>query len=66
MRMKPAELRRILARKGALFAEGRGSHVKVRLGSRATVLPMHNKDIPTGTFHVMLRNLGLRKADLEE
>jgi predicted RNA binding protein YcfA (HicA-like mRNA interferase family) len=63
---KPAELRRISARKGTIFVEGRGSHLKVRLGARATVLPMHNRDIPTGTFHAILRDLGLTKADLEE
>lgn len=64
--MKPAELRRIPARKGALFVEGRGSHLKVRLGARTTVLPMHDRDIPAGTFHAILRDLGLTKADLEE
>lgn len=64
--MKPVELRRILARKGAVFVEGRGSHVKVRLGTRMTVLPMHNRDMPTGTFHAVLRDLGLTRADLED
>ena len=63
--MKPAELKRILARKGAVFLPGKGSHVKVLLGGRRTVLPMHNRDMPTGTLHGILKALGLARADLE-
>ncbi|MCK6450320.1 MAG: type II toxin-antitoxin system HicA family toxin [Alphaproteobacteria bacterium] len=63
--MKPAELKRILARKGAGFLPGKGSHLKVRLGGRQTVLPMHNRDMPTGTLHAVLKELGLTRADLE-
>lgn len=63
--MKPAELKRILARKGAEFLPGKGSHLKVRLGGRQTVLPMHNRDMPVGTFRAILKDLGLTRADLE-
>jgi mRNA interferase HicA len=63
--MKPAELKRILARKGAEFLPGKGSHLKVRLYGRQTVLPMHNCDMPTGTLHGILKALGLAWEDLE-
>jgi mRNA interferase HicA len=65
-RVKPAELKRILARKGAEFERGKGSHLKVRLHGRRTVLPMHSHDIPTGTLHAILKDIGLTKADLED
>ena len=64
--VKPAELKRILARKGAAFLPGKGSHLKVRLGGRQTVLPRHNRDIPVGTLHAILKNLDLTRADLED
>jgi mRNA interferase HicA len=64
--MKPAELMRILARKGARFAPGNGSHMKAYLNGRMSPIPVHNKDLKTGTFHAILKQLGLSKADLEE
>jgi len=44
---------------------GRGDHVKVRFGDRATVLPGRKEELRTGTFHSVLKDLGLSKEDLK-
>jgi len=43
---------------------GKGSHARLRLGGRTTFLPLHNREIPTGTLHGILRALGLRLDQL--
>jgi mRNA interferase HicA len=63
--MRSAELKRILAPLGAEFAPGKGSHLKVILRGRRTVIPMHAGDLKPGTLHAILRQLGLRSEDLE-
>ena len=54
-------------RRGLLIAvsEG-GNHTKVQLGDRRAVLPRHPKDLKPGTFHAILKQLGLTAADLED
>jgi hypothetical protein len=69
--MKPADLlrriNRFATRRGLLIAmtEG-GNHTKVQLGDRRAVLPRHPKDLKPGTFHAILKQLGLTAADLED
>jgi predicted RNA binding protein YcfA (HicA-like mRNA interferase family) len=60
-------LRRRATRLGLQHEEsaGKGSHPKVRHGSRATVIPMHRGDLPYGTYRAILRQLGLTERDLE-
>ena len=58
--MTPKELKRWLANLGATFKPGKGSHLKVYLNSRQTVIPMHNKDIKSGTLAAIKRQLGLQ------
>jgi mRNA interferase HicA len=43
--MKSAELKRWLAKQGATFTPGKGSHLHVYLGDKFSVLPMHSKDL---------------------
>ena len=68
--MKPAELLRRLRRLAATrsweitVAEG-GSHTKVMLNGRRSVIGRHSTDLKTGTLHAILRQLGLRPEDLE-
>ncbi len=45
---------------------GKGGHLKVRHDGRATVVPMHRGDLPTGTFRAILKQLGLTERDLED
>lgn len=59
-------LRRLARRRALELVEepGEGSHRKIRLGARRTVVPMHRRDIPTGTWRSILKQLGLTPDDL--
>lgn len=59
-------LRRLARRRGLELVEepGEGSHRKVRLGAHRTVIPMHGRDIPTGAWRAILKQLGLTPDDL--
>lgn len=69
--MKATELLRILRRRASKLSvqheeiEGAGSHLKLRHAGRATVIPMHRGDLPSGTFRAILKQLGLTEKDLE-
>lgn len=59
--MKTNEFRRWLAQQGATFKAGKGSHVKVYLNGRMSVLPMHgSKEIGTGLMEKIKKDLGLK------
>ncbi len=70
--MKSADLLALLRRRATRLGlrheevEGKGSHLKVRHGFAATVIPMHRRDLPTGTYRAILKQLGMTEADLEE
>jgi predicted RNA binding protein YcfA (HicA-like mRNA interferase family) len=69
--MKAADLlrrlRRLATRRGWEFVEtqGAGSHLKVRLRGRTTVIAMHRADMPGGTYRKVLKDLDLTENDLE-
>jgi mRNA interferase HicA len=46
--MKSGEFKRWLEGQGATFKTGKGSHLKVSLNGKNSVLPMHNKELGTG------------------
>lgn len=60
--MTPRELRRILEQSGFVFTRQSGSHAifKHAQTNKRVVLPMHSKDIPTGTLHAILKDAGLK------
>ena len=58
--MKSTEFRRWLAEQGATFKAGKGSHLKVSLNGRNSVLPMHNKELGTGLIQAIKKQLGLK------
>ena len=60
--MKPKELVALLARVGFVFARQRGSHALYRRqeDGALVVVPMHNRDIPPGTLHAILKDAGLK------
>jgi predicted RNA binding protein YcfA (HicA-like mRNA interferase family) len=68
--MKAADLLRRLKRLATKRAweieivEG-GSHTRVMLNGRGTTVPRHATDLPKGTYHAILKQLGLRQSDLE-
>jgi mRNA interferase HicA len=58
--MKSTELKRWLAKQGATFEPAKGSHFKVYLNGKQSVIPMHNKELPTGTVEGIKKQLGLK------
>jgi mRNA interferase HicA len=42
--VKSSEFKRWLAEQGATFRPAKGSHVKVYLNGRQSILPMHGKE----------------------
>jgi len=58
--MNSKEFKRWLTRQGATFQAGKGSHFKVHLNGKQSVLPMHNADLKTGTVEGIKKQLGLK------
>jgi len=59
--MTGAELKRWLEKQGCTFGTQKGSHLKVYLGGRQTILPMHGKkEMKTGTVKNIKSVLGLK------
>ena len=59
--MKPRELISLLEKEGFVFVRQSGSHAIYRkAGSKIIVVPIHSKDIPTGTLNSILRDAGLK------
>ena len=54
------ELKCWLTRQGATFQVGKGSHLKVYLNGKQSVLPMHNTDLKTGTVEGIKQQQGLK------
>ncbi|MGD9709197.1 MAG: type II toxin-antitoxin system HicA family toxin [Halothiobacillaceae bacterium] len=58
--MKASEFKRWLAKQGATFEPGRGSHLKVYFNGRQSVLPMHATELKTGLVEAIKKQLGLK------
>ena len=58
--MKSSEFKRWLAAQGATFASGKGSHLKVQLNGKNSVLPMHAKELKKGLVEAIKKQLGLK------
>ena len=60
------ELIKLLERKGFVFDRSKGSHqIYYHKGKKLrVVIPMHNKDLPTGTLHAILKQAGIDKNEL--
>ena len=59
--MKSSEFRRLPAKQGAAFTSGKGSHLKVELNGKFSVMPMHkSKEIGAGLVAKIKRDLGLK------
>ncbi len=59
--MNSNEFKRWLAKQGAAFVQGKGSHLKVILNGRQSVLPMHATELKTGTVEGIKKQLGLKE-----
>lgn len=59
--MKPKELIKLLGKSGFVFVRQSGSHAIYRkAGYKIIVVPIHSKDIPTGTLNSILKDAGLK------
>ena len=59
--MRAKDIKRKLASLGATFAWGKGSHLKVFLNGRQSVLPIHSSgDIRIGLLRAIERDLGIK------
>jgi len=58
--VKSSEFKRWLAMQGAIFKPGKGGHLRVELNGKISVLPMHSKDMKTGTLQGIKKQLGLK------
>ncbi|MDR2075548.1 MAG: type II toxin-antitoxin system HicA family toxin [Desulfovibrio sp.] len=58
--MNSKEFKRWLAEQGATFSSGKGSHLKVTLNGKQSVLPMHNAELKKGTVEAIKKQLGLK------
>ncbi|MHB9119272.1 MAG: type II toxin-antitoxin system HicA family toxin [Burkholderiales bacterium] len=59
--MNANEFKRWLAKQGATFQHGKGSHLKVFLNGRQSVLPMHSSELKTGAVEGIKKQLGLKE-----
>jgi len=48
---------------GFVFVSQKGSHAKLKKGSRTVIVPSPKKEIPLGTFRSIIRQSGLTKEN---
>lgn len=60
------EIIKVLERRGFVLDRTKGSHCIYRMpdGSKRVIVPMHNRDLPKGTFHSILKQAGIDKKDI--
>ena len=60
------EIIRLLQQNGFVFDRASGSHQIYMLpdGSKRVIVPLHNKDLPKGTLHSILKQAGIDKKNL--
>jgi mRNA interferase HicA len=58
--MNSKEFKRWLILQGATFGTKKGSHLKVYLNGRQSILPMHTTDLKKGTVEGIKKQLGLK------
>jgi len=58
--MTPKKLIKLLEKEGFVFARQSGSHAIYRKNKRRVVVPVHSKDVPTGTLKGILKDAGIK------
>ena len=58
--MKSSEFKRWLQQQGAVLTPAKGSHFRVELNGKMSILPMHSKDLKKGTVEGIKKQLGLK------
>ena len=60
--MTSAELKRWLEKQGCKFGTQKGSHLKVYLDGRISIIPMHGKkELAKGLVNAIKKDLGLKE-----
>jgi mRNA interferase HicA len=60
--VKSSEFKRWLAAQGATFTSAKGSHFRVMLKGKMSIVPVHNsKEIGTGLVEKIKKDLGIKK-----
>jgi len=65
----PSRILKTLEREGFVFISQKGSHAKYRKEGKENlivIVPIHNKEIPIGTFKSILRQSKLTIEDFEK
>jgi mRNA interferase HicA len=57
---KSSEFKRWLEKQGAVFTPGKGSHFRIELNGKLSILPMHSKDLKKGLVEGIKKQLGLK------
>jgi mRNA interferase HicA len=57
---KSSEFKRWLAAMRATFEPAKGSHFRVTLNGKTSILPIHSKDLKKGTAEGIKKQLGLK------
>jgi mRNA interferase HicA len=60
--VKSSEFKRWLSQLGATFKPGKGSHLRVYLNGRQSVLPMHNRELGKGLIAAIKKQLDIKDA----
>ncbi|MGA2569023.1 MAG: type II toxin-antitoxin system HicA family toxin [Terracidiphilus sp.] len=58
--MKSSEFKRWLAKQGVTFGSQQGGHLRLLYQGRASILPMHSKDLGKGLVETIKKQLGLK------
>jgi len=61
--VKSSEFRRWLAKQGLTFGTRKGSHLKLSLNGRQSILPMHCKELGKGLVETIKKQLGLKDQE---
>lgn len=61
--MKSAEFKRWLAKQGVTFGDQKGSHLKLFLNGKHSVLPIHPKELGKGLVETIKKQLGLKDQE---
>jgi len=59
--MKCKEFKRWLAEQGATFGKMKGSHLKVYLNGKQSIIPVHSRDLKKPTMEAIKKQLGLKE-----
>jgi len=61
--MSPSKLIKLLRQHGFVFIRQSGSHAIFKNDqlNKKVVVPIHSKDIPTGTLHAILADAGINR-----